>query len=269
MDATIGFVGAGNVTEAMIRGLRGAGVDGSRILATTRRRFERLEHLRNTWGIVPLRDKAELSAAASTLILAMKPQDIDEAMTELRPHVTDRHLIITVMAGVPCASVEQYLNGTPVVRAMPNLPMAVLAASTALAYGRNATADDRAAARSLFNLLGHTVEVSEDTMDAVTAVAGSGPAYVYLFMEALIEAAIQGGLPPDIAREMAIQTVYGAAKLVKETESDPADLRRRVTSPGGTTMAALTVLEAREFKLTIGDAVKQAIRRAGELAARR
>jgi pyrroline-5-carboxylate reductase len=266
---TLGFVGAGNMTEAMIRGLRGAGVDGSSILATTRRRVDRLEYLRDTWGIVPIRDKAELSAAASTLILAMKPQDADEAMTELRPHITSRHLLITVMAGVPCASVEQYLNGTPVVRAMPNLPMAVLAASTALAYGRNAAPDHRAAARSLFDLLGHTVEVSEEAMNAVTAVAGSGPAYVYLFMEALIEAGIQGGLPPDVAKQMAVQTVYGAAKLVKETESDPADLRRRVTSPGGTTMAALTVLEAREFKLSIGDAVKQATKRAGELAARR
>jgi len=269
MDTAIGFVGAGNMTEAMIRGLRSAGIDGSRIFATTRSRVDRLEHLRATWGIVPVRDKAELSASAGTLILAMKPQDIDQAMTELRPHVTDRHLIITVMAGVPCAAVESYLNGTPVVRAMPNLPMAVLAATTALAYGRNAAADHRAAARSLFNLLGHTVEVGEEAMDAVTAISGSGPAYVYLFMEALIEAAVQGGLPPEVAKEMAVQTVYGAAKLVKETDSDPADLRRRVTSPGGTTMAALTVLEARGFKMNIGDAVKQAIRRAGELAARR
>ncbi len=269
MDTTIGFVGAGNMSEALIRGLRGAGVDGSQIFATTRSRFDRLDHLRAAWGIVPLRDKAGLSAAAKTLILAVKPQDIDQALIELRPFVTDRHLAITVMAGVSCAAVESYLNGIPVVRAMPNLPMAVGAATTALAYGRSAAAEHRAHARSLFNLVGHTVEVSEDTMDAVTAISGSGPAYVYLFMEALIEAAIQGGLPPDVAREMAIQTVYGAAKLLKDTNGDPIDLRRRVTSPGGTTMAALTVLEARGFKMNIGDAVKQAIRRARELGAGR
>lgn len=265
MDTAIGFVGAGNLTEAMIRGLRGAGVEGSRIFATTRSRFERLEHMRTTWGIVPVRDKAELAASAATLILAMKPQDIEQAMTELRPHVTERHLIITVMAGVPCAVVESYLNSTPVVRAMPNLPMAVMASTTALAYGRSAAADHRASARALFDLLGHTVEVGEDAMDAVTAVAGSGPAYVYLLMEALLEAAVQVGLPPDVAKDLAVQTFFGAAKLVKETNADPADLRRRVTSPGGTTAAALAVFEARGVKEGIIDGVRRATERAREL----
>ncbi|MDR7550101.1 MAG: pyrroline-5-carboxylate reductase [Armatimonadota bacterium] len=266
VECAIGFIGAGNMAEALIRGLRTAGVDGSRILATNRSRRERLDALREAWGIMTTPHKAEVSGAADVLILAMKPADLDQAMTELRPHIRQGHLVISVLAGVRCASVERYLNGTPVVRAMPNLSAAVLASTTALAYGRHAGEDARSAARALFDRVGHTVDVSEDAMDAVTAVAGSGPAYVYLFMEALIEAGVQAGLSSEVARILAVQTVFGAAKLVKETGGEPADLRRRVTSPGGTTMAALGVLEARGFKVSIGDAVRQAIRRARELS---
>lgn len=266
MDNAIGFIGAGHMAEALIGGLRDAGVGGERIVATNRSRRDRLTHLTRAWGIVTTPDKAAVSAAADTLVLAMKPADLDQAMRELRPYVTDRHLVVSLLAGVRCASVELYLNGTPVVRAMPNLSAAVLASTTALVYGRHAADTHRAAVRSLFDRVGETVDVSEDAMDAVTAVAGSGPAYVYLFMEALIEAGVHAGLSLDIARDLAVQTVFGAAKLVKETGGDPADLRRRVTSPGGTTMAALTVLDARGFKVAITDAVRQAVRRAGELA---
>ncbi len=269
MDTTIGFIGAGNFTEAMIRGLRAAGVNGARILTTTRNRFDRLEHLRATLGIVPVRDKAELIASAPILILAMKPQDLDEAMVELRPHITDHHLVITVLAGVPCARVEDHLNRTPVARAMPNLPMAVQAAATAIAYGRHAASPSRATAKALFDLLGHTVEISEDFMDAVTAVSGNGPAYVYLLMEALLDGAVKSGLPPEVAKDLAVQTFFGAAKLVKETGADPADLRRRVTSPGGTTAAALAVFEARGVKDAIIEGVLRATERARELGARR
>ncbi len=266
VNTAIGFIGAGNMAEALIGGLRDAGIDGRQILATNRSRRERLEHLTKAWGIVTTPDKAEIGAAADTLVLAMKPADLDQAMRELRPHITDRHLVISLLAGVRCASVEGYLNGSAVVRAMPNLSAAVLASTTALAYGRNAASAHRAAARALFDRVGYTVDVSEEAMDAVTAVAGSGPAYVYLFMEALIEAAVRAGLPADAARDLAVQTVFGAAKLVRDTGGDPAEWRRRVTSPGGTTMAALTVLEARGFKQAVGDAVRQAIQRAGELA---
>jgi pyrroline-5-carboxylate reductase len=269
IEAAIGFIGAGNMAEALIGGLRDAGMDGRMILATNRSCHERLDHLRHTWGITTTSSKAEVSGTARTLVLAMKPADLDQAMRELRPHLTDRHLLISLLAGVRCASVEQYVDQAPVVRAMPNLSAAVLASTTALAYGRHAGDGPRAEAKALFDRVGQTVDVSEEAMDAVTAVAGSGPAYVYLFMEALIDAAVQAGLPAHVARDLAVQTVFGAAKLVKETESDPAELRRRVTSPGGTTMAALTVLEARGFKMAIGDAVRQAIRRAGELAAYR
>lgn len=265
MEGTIGFIGTGNMAEAMIRGLRAAGVEGAHVLATTRSRFDRLEQMRAAWGIVPVREKGDLVAAASILILAMKPQDLKEAMGELAPLVTARHLVITPMAGVRCATVEGYLNGVPVVRAMPNLPMAVQEATTALAYGRHAGPDHRATARTLFGLLGHTVEVNEDLMDAVTALSGSGPAYVYLLMEALIDASLQVGFSLDVAKEMAVQTILGTAKLVKETAADPADLRRRVTSPGGVTAAGLAVLEERGFRAAVIDAVFRATERAKEL----
>jgi len=268
MDTVVGFIGAGNSAEAMIRGLRAAGVEGSRILVTTRSRFQRLEQLRVSLGIVPVRDKTALAAGAATLILAMKPQDLHDAMADLGPHVTGRHLVISLLAGVRCATVEAFVDQTPVVRAMPNLPMAVGASTTALAYGRYVTDEHRTAARALFDLVGQTVEVHEDLMDAVTAVSGSGPAYVYLLMEALIDAALQVGFSLDIAKEMAVQTIFGTAKLVKETGADPADLRRRVTSPGGTTAAAVAVLEERGFRAALIDAVLKATDRARELGNR-
>lgn len=269
MTETIGFIGAGNTTEALVRGLRAAGVEGNRIQVTTRRRVHRVEHLRDALGIVPARDKASLVAAASTLVLAVKPQDLKEAMAQLAPLITPRHLVITVLAGVRCETIEAHLNaGTPVVRAMPNLPMSVRASITALAYGRHAAPEHQAAARALFDLVGQTIEVSEDLMDAVTALSGSGPAYVYLLMEALIDAALQVGFSLDTAKDMAVQTIYGTAKLVKETDADPADLRRRVTSPGGTTAAALAVLEERGFRAALIDAVLRATDRARELGGR-
>jgi pyrroline-5-carboxylate reductase len=265
---TIGFIGAGNTTEALIRGLRAAGVEGGRIHVTTRSRVQRLEQLRAALGIVPAKDKAALAEAASILILAVKPQDLKDAMGQTAPLVTPRHLVITVLAGVRCSTIEGYLSGIPVVRAMPNLPMAVRASMTALAYGRSVTAEHRAVARALFDLVGQTVDVDEDLMDAVTALSGSGPAYVYLLMEALIDAALQVGFSLDTAKDMAVQTIYGTAKLVRETGADPADLRRRVTSPGGTTAAALAVLEERGFRAALIDAVLRATERARELGNR-
>ncbi len=269
MDGALGFVGAGNFTEAMVRGLRSAGVDGARIFVTTRSRFDRLERLRAAWGIVPVRDKAALAAATEILILAVKPQDLNETMAELSPLVTDRHVVITPMAGVSCATVEGYLNSrVPVIRVMPNLPMAVNASITPMAYGRYAGPEPRRTAKALFQLVGESVEVSEDLMDATTALSGSGPAYVYLLMEALVDAALQVGFSLDTAKDMAVQTIFGTAKLVKETGAEPADLRRRVTSPGGTTAAALAVLEERGFRAALIDAVLRATARAKELGSR-
>lgn len=266
VEEAIGFVGAGNMAEALIRGLRGAGVAGERIVVTNRSRRARLDDLHRSWGIATTSNKAEVCERSRTVVLAMKPADLDEAMGELRFYVTDRHLLISVLAGVRCAGVERYLDGTPVIRAMPNLAAAILASATALAYGRYAGSEHRAVAQSLFGRLGHTVDVSEDAMDAVTALAGSGPAYVYLFMEALIEAGREAGLSPQVARDLAMHTVLGAARLVIETGSDPGELRRRVTSPGGTTMAALQALEERGFKAAVWDAVRRATRRAQELS---
>jgi pyrroline-5-carboxylate reductase len=268
MDLPIGFLGSGNFTEALVRGLRSAGVDGSRIFVATRSRLDRLERLRVAWGIVPVKDKPALAAAAEILVLAVKPQDLKEALGELGPHVTDRHVVITPMAGVACATVEGFLDRVPVVRVMPNLPMAVNASITPMAYGRHVEPEHRRIAQDLFRLVGDTVDVSEDLMDATTALSGSGPAYVYLLMEALIDAALQVGFSLDIAKDMAVQTIFGTAKLVKETGADPADLRRRVTSPGGTTAAALAVLEERGFRAALIDAVLRATERARELGRR-
>lgn len=265
METAIGFIGAGNMAEALISGLRGAGVDGAQILATNRSRRERLDRLSASWGIRVTPDKAEVCGSARTLILAVKPGDLAQASQELRPHLVPEHLVISVLAGVRCASVEMYLGGAPVVRAMPNLPAAVMASATALAYGQGVTGIHRTAAVSLFGRLGQTVEVREEALDAVTAIAGSGPAYVYLFMEALIEAGVQVGLSRAVAQDLALQTVYGAAKLAIESGGDPGDLRRRVTSPHGTTAVGLAALEEGGFAPAIGEAVRRATRRATEL----
>lgn len=264
----VGFVGAGSMSQALVQGLVGGGVlPPENVIVTNRRNAEVLALLQSRWGVRVTRDKAEVAGSSDVLVLAVKPADMGRALEEIRGHVRSNQVVISVAAGIPLAAVERQLpQGTPVIRAMPNTSSRIGASATAIAPGRWADPDSLALARAVFQTVGHVTVVPEEYLDAVTAVSGSGPAYIYLVIETLIGAAERLGLPRDTARELVVQTVLGAARMVSETGADPAELRRQVTSPNGTTAAALQVLEERGFQEALAAAVARAAQRARELA---
>lgn len=266
-NTVIGFIGAGNMASAMIRGLVSQGVVApAQIWATNRSNDARLAGLRDTFGVHITRSKESLAGASAVLILAVKPPDIAGALAEAAPHVRARHLVISVAAGIPLRAVEAVLRDVPVIRAMPNTSAAVQESATAIAGGRLAAPPHLATAETIFRAVGDVTTVDEELLDVITGLSGSGPAYVYRLIEAMIHAGTDLGLDPSLARRLAIQTLVGAARMLEQSSEDPAELRRRVTSPGGTTMAALHALESRGFATAIHEAVGRAAGRARELA---
>jgi len=263
----MGFIGAGSMAEAMVAGLVSAGVTfAPSIVVTNRSRQERLDMLALRWGVRATRSKAEVCASSDVVVLATKPADIPTALEQLRGLVTGRHLVVSVAAGIPCSLVEKGLGeGIPVIRAMPNTSCHVKESATAIARGRWSNDEHEEVARTIFGAVGQVVTVPEEWLDAVTGLSGSGPAYVYLLMEALAEAGVEVGLSPEVSRLLTRQTVLGAARMVLETGEDPALLRRKVTSPNGTTMAALKVLEEMGFVSALREAVRRATARSREM----
>ncbi len=263
----IGMVGAGNMADALLRGLLGRTVvPPEDIWVTNRSNRERLLAVGARYGVRVTPAKDPLLHAASVLVLAVKPRDTREVLAEIAGRVRSDQLVISVIAGIPLATLEAALPGVPVVRAMPNTSAAVLASATALTPGRHATEGHLATAVRMFEAVGDTVVVSEDVLDVVTGLSGSGPAYVYRLIEAMIHAGTDLGLSGELARRLAVQTLVGAARMLAESAADPAELRQRVTSPGGTTMAALGVLEDRGFARAVRDAISRAAERAREMA---
>lgn len=264
----IGFLGAGSMAQALLHGLVGGGLlPPENVIVTNRSNDERLKMIGHRWGVHVSRDKAEIARRSDILLFACKPADMAGALAEYARYIHTDQIIVSLAAGVPTGVVEGFLPaGTPVIRAMPNTSSRVQESATAIAAGRWAGELSLAVVKAIFKSVGTVSVVPEAVMDAVTAVSGSGPAYVYLFVEALIAAGEAVGLSPEIARDLAVQTVYGAAHMLVETGVDPAELRRQVTSPNGTTAAALAVLEERGFREAVRAAVIRAMERAGELA---
>lgn len=266
-DKRLFFLGAGAMSEAMLQGLSSTdALPTARIAVCNRQSVARLETLAATYGIVPSRDKAADIAAADLVIIAVKPFDVAQALDEIRGALTPRHLLISVTAGVATATIEARLPvGLPVIRAMPNTSSFVQESATAIAPGRWATDAHLAIARHLFAAIGTVVAVEEGAMDAVTGLSGSGPAYIYYVAEALLAAGIGVGLPEATSRELLLQTLYGAARMLRETGKGPAELRRQVTSPNGTTMAGIAVLDEAAVHQAIVRAVERATERSREL----
>jgi pyrroline-5-carboxylate reductase len=262
----IAFIGGGNMTEAIIRGLLredvGVGICVAEI--SPKRRDELTAHFPHVRVVA---DAAEAAQWGEIVILAIKPQQAESALDMIERVVTPDKLVISIMAGVPSSKIEANLvPGCRVIRAMPNTPALIGAGATAVCPGRKASADDLDLARQIFALTGIAVSVEEKLMDAVTGLSGSGPAYVFTFIEALSDAGVKNGLPRDVASKLAAQTVLGAARMVAETGEHPALLKEKVTSPGGTTIAALHTLESGKFRGVVMDAVEAACRRSKELA---
>lgn len=266
-EVVIGLIGAGNMAEALLRGLLGRGiVPAAQVWVTNRTNTPRLEFLEARYGVRTTRQKHALTAASSIVILAVKPKDMAGALRELNGLLNRDHLVISVAAGIPLRMIEEAVAGIPVIRAMPNTSAAVQESATVLAAGAGATEAHLAQAERIFRAVGDVAVVDEELLDAVTGLSGSGPAYVYHLLEAMIHAGSALGLDGVLARRLAVQTLVGAARMLAETREDPGELRRQVSSPGGTTMAALQTLEARGFAESVRDAVDRAARRSRELA---
>jgi len=262
------FMGAGNMTEALVRGLLAAGLATAKDLVVTDIAPARLEHFRARYGVAGSSDNAAAARAADVIVLAVKPQQLADVCRALAGALERDPLVISIAAGILTARIEEALGGAArVVRAMPNTPALVGAGITAIAPGRRATAADLNLAERLLGAAGAVVRVGEEDLDAVTAVSGSGPAYVFYLAEAMREAASQLGLSLDVADALVRRTILGAGRLLEaEAGTLPEELRRRVTSKGGTTEAAVSELEARKVREAFVAAVIAAAARARALS---
>ncbi len=211
-------------------------------------------------------DPIELFSRCQRIVLAVKPQILKEIASQLRSLVRGNHLLISIAAGISLPQLAEWLGTQRVIRVMPNTPAQVTAGASGMSSGKDCTADDRTWALQLMNSVGIVVEVSDPQLHAVTGLSGSGPAYVLLMIEALSDGGVAAGLARDVATKLAVQTVLGTAKMVAETGLHPAVLREQVTSPGGTTIAALQTLEQRGMRSALIDAVKAAADRSRELS---
>ena len=265
LGKTIAFLGAGNMAEALVKGLLRAKVAEAREIICSDRNPARAE-LTQRYGVRFTSSNREAAEVADLVVLSVKPQIMNKLLDEVAPVLDQKKLVISIAAGVPIAAIERKVgHGVRIVRTMPNTPALVGAGATALTAGEHATEEDLVQARALFDAIGRTVIVDEPQLDAVTGLSGSGPAYIFLVIEALSDAGVKMGLARATAQELAAQTVLGSAKLLIETGEHPGRLKDQVTSPGGTAIAGLHTLEAGGLRTTLMNAVEAATNRSIEL----
>jgi len=275
MSYALGIVGAGNMAEAIVRGAIQTGLFVPSAIIAADVSPVRRELFQKQLMVRAVASSADAVRDAQVVLLSVKPQQMADVLSELGRVMSPQSLVISIAAGISSGFVEAGLgteNEWRVVRVMPNTPLLVGAGMVALARGRHATEQDLTVARRLFGFgpgvaasSGQVVELPETLMDAVTAVSGSGPAYFFYLAEQMIQAGIELGLRPEHARQLTAQTALGAAKMLIELSETPQELRRKVTSPGGTTHAAITYLESRGFGPALAEAVKAAAKRSKEL----
>jgi pyrroline-5-carboxylate reductase len=253
----VAILGGGKIGEAILSGL----LRGERTIddiVICEKHLERATYLSSTHGVKTV-EISEALSVADTILLAVKPQDIDKLLSEMSPSIDSRHVVVSVAAGVPTARIEAALpEGTAVVRCMPNTPALVDEAMTAISAGAHASELHMALAESLMNSVGKVVRVPESQLDAVTALSGSGPAYFFFLVEAMIDAGILLGLPRALSAELIVQTAIGAATMLRDTGEHPVQLREAVTSPGGTTIAAIRQLEIHGVRAALLAAIEAA-----------
>lgn len=276
----VGIIGAGNMGEAIIGALIRAGICRADNICILDVRADRMQELREAYGVKPVSEPVEIVDRCEVVILAVKPQQMPALLTELgkyvpRAVVTQKRLFISIAAGIPLSQIERALYSVadpemqrrmPVVRIMPNTPALVLAGMAGMSCNANVLSDDRQYVQALMSAMGDALEVRDEEMDAVTAMSGSGPAYVYYFVEAMVDAGIALGFEPAVSHRLTLATFKGALKLLEERKEPPEELRRKVTSPGGTTEAAVGVLENNQVKEVIIEAIQAAARRSRELS---
>lgn len=264
------FYGAGAIAEAIVNGLVEARLaNPGRITVMNRQNTERLDYLHNKYGVVPASQQSQRIDAISTsdvVILGMKPKDSAAAIKAVRSLLRPEQLIISVIAGLSISTIHQLLGRPqPVVRTMPNTSSTIGLGATGISFSESVSPQQRELALAMFNAIGMTAVVDEPLIEAVNGVSGSGPAYIYYMMEAMIAAGVDLGLSPEAAKELTIQTVRGAAEMASITGEHPGDLRRKVTSPNGTTQAAIETLDRYAFQEGMNKAILRCAERAREM----
>lgn len=256
----LAIVGAGSMAEALISGMiESRLITGSNIWVTNKCSREKLQSMEKAYGVQATYNHSELFRGAETVILAMKPKDAADAITLIKPYLQEDMLIISVLAGVSIESIELLAEKKlPVVRAMPNTSAAVGKSASALSANERVTKEQMEAVRGIFDTVGKSAFVEERQLDAVTGLSGSGPAYIYYLAEAMEKSAEEIGLEKEMAKEFIIQTLIGAAEMLARSAKDPQQLRKEVTSPGGTTEAGVKVLEANGVQRAFIECIKEA-----------
>lgn len=265
-DRLLGFIGAGNMAEAMIRGIvQNQLVPPDRILASDIS-GERREHISGTLHVETVRDNGSLVDQSNVIFLSVKPQAVPRVLNGIGPHMGPEKLLVSIVAGVPIKTLSAGMpEGPRIVRTMPNTPVTVMEGAMAIASDSPALPEDLETVETLFGPLGSTVRIEEKLIDAVTGLSGSGPAYVFMVLEALADGGVKMGLPRDVAETLAAQTLMGSAKMFLETRMNPAELKCMVTSPGGTTVAGIHELEKGGLRAALMNAVEAATKRSMEL----
>ncbi len=266
----IGFLGAGNMASALIKGLLSAKLYRAQDILVSDTLPTQLRKIKRTYNVSGVKDNREVVRNAHTIVLAVKPQILAQVLEEIRPEVTKEKLFISIAAGAPLHRLEAGLGTTArVVRVMPNTPALLGKGIAVIVRGSKAKPSDEKLALTLFRGVGEALAVKDEAlMDPVTGLSGSGPAYLYLFAEALISGGVKEGLSPKIATRLVFQTIEGAVAMLKDTGKSPKELRDMVTSPGGTTLAGLSRLEEGGFTTIVSAAVSSATQRSKELGKR-
>ncbi|GAB6151863.1 pyrroline-5-carboxylate reductase [Desulfosporosinus burensis] len=263
MTQSIGFIGGGNIAEAMISGLKKTNKE-IEIRVTNLSNQGRLQGLVDRYGVVAASLK-ELVETSQVMIIAVKPKDVQAVVKDLANYSLQSKLIISVAAGVPLKVFYKYLPGVAMIRAMPNTSTTVLHSMTGLVRGDNVTEEQAGVGEKIFSATGRIMWVPEENINALTAISGSGPAYFYLFAESLIKSGVELGLSEEDAEVLVLETLIGAGKMIAESDKSPGKLREEVTSPNGTTYAAINVFTDDGLAQTVLKAVKACARRAEDL----
>jgi pyrroline-5-carboxylate reductase len=262
----IAFIGGGAMAEALVRGILAKGLYPASDILISDPLDRRRDYLASEFGVQVTAHNRDCLASPMVL-LAVKPNNLDDALDAMAPAWTPKTTLVSILAGKTLSDISRLLpEGVPVVRVMPNTPSLIGCGMAAFAANGATTAEQKDMAVRLFEAVGEVVELPEAYFDSVTGLSGSGPAYVFLIIEALIEAGVYQGLPRRIARQLVLQTVIGSSKMVKETGMHPAELKEQVTSPGGTTAAGLQVLEAAALRSILIQSVKAATQRSEKLS---
>ncbi len=279
LNRRLGIIGGGNMGEAFAGAMIETGMFEAESITVSDVAAGRIERLKDKYGVNVAQDNFEVFDSSQIVVLAVKPQAMVQVLTDIANSdgydAKERKVVVSIAAGVPMEKIEKLLysrldeqakSNMPIIRVMPNTPALVLEGMSGMSANRYATADEIETTRSILEAVGKVIVFEEKRLDAVTAVSGSGPAYVFLLIESMIEAATEVELEPEDARKMILQTIKGAVKLMEASGESAAELRKKVTSPGGTTEAALKVFEKRGFKQAVVDAISAATKRAAELS---